>query len=386
MVGPLAPSTTLAPDVPHQTDCPGNALPRASRSRSTAVARLAPSATTESTSPVRALVAAASEPRVTLTGTERVRPPKVACTVRVPAPVAPKAVRSVPSVAVVPLAGVKLPPGLAPRKLTAWPPTGLPLASRTVRVRHACEVPFAVTLARPETKVLVATAGAPATKETTVSKLVPPTAKVKVLASARLERSVAAKRPLTSVAPEVGAKTLLPPLLPSVTAPAGTGLPDASLTRSVSVVAALPSATATLGEAESTERAGAGGPGRKATLALVWAACTRAVTFWASATLLARVAPANPLASVVGSATSVPPVPVVKKVTGAPTSGLARASVARRVKTITFRPLATAVVGAAERVQVASLVGPATNVALACSDNASARAAPRWGRPPRPRA
>lgn len=120
---------------------------------------------------------------------------------------------------------------------TAWPGTGLPCASTTVRVMVLVLVPLAVTLAGLATMVVVAAAGAPAVKVTDAFFVADPAIAVTVFTWAVVDAKEAMNTPDAFVVPDdAGDQLLLSPELLNETLCPETGLPLTSCAVTVNVL------------------------------------------------------------------------------------------------------------------------------------------------------
>ena len=168
------------------------------------------------------------------------------------------------------------------------------------------------------TSELVLATGAPATKATCPVIDAPAAIAVTVFVSALVDFSVVANRPLLSVLPDAAANVLLLPLLASVTAKLGTGLPNASRTTKLRAVVAVPLATTLLGDRVSARSAEAGAPATKVTFACGVAAPALSVIVLASALFDRSVAenwPALVVLPLVSENVSLPPALLLASVT-----------------------------------------------------------------------
>jgi hypothetical protein len=165
-----------------------------------------------------------------------------------------------PAALVVPETGEKalaLPVALS---VTAWLPTGLLWASSTVTVSEVVLVPSAVTEVGAAAREDVALAGAPAVKVTLAVFVTAPNVAVTVLLSACVAVRVPVVTPAASVTLLVGETVLPLPLALRPTVWPLTGLPFASFTVTVTVVAVVPSATTDVGEATRVDVEALAGP------------------------------------------------------------------------------------------------------------------------------
>jgi hypothetical protein len=257
-----------------------------------------PLATTELGLAVSVEVALAGTPGAKVTPAVLVTAPAVAVTVLASAVVDASVATKVPVPSVVPEAGERVLPVPVAARDTAWPDTGLPLESLTTRVRVEVAAPSATAEAGLTARVVVLALGAPTVNVTEAVLVTGPTVAVTVFASALLEVKVATKVPAALVVPEAGDRVLAEPVLVRETAWPDTGLPRASNTVVVRVLAVAPSAVTELGLAARDDVDAEGAPAVKVTAAVFVTAPKVAVRVLASALVERRVHVKTPEASV----------------------------------------------------------------------------------------
>lgn len=192
-------------------------------------------------------------PATKVTVAVAVKPPTVAVTVLPWAVVEVSVAVNVPIKSVVPEAGanVLFCPVLA--STTFWLATGLPLMSCTTKLRVETLLPSAVTVLGLAENVVVALAGAPATKRMLVLSVAPSTVALTAFTPARVELKVVVKMPLLLVVPDADENVLARPVAAMVTVEPTTGTLLALRTVTVMVVVLLPSAVSDVGLAAMVE-------------------------------------------------------------------------------------------------------------------------------------